>query len=73
MEKALWRMPAWMEQYRVLIGQAGDNTVEELMIFLMERDVTDDVELYTRAVSVRSQINLLYELEAAGALTSMPV
>lgn len=68
-EKALWRMPAWMERYRYMIGQT-DGDVDELMIWLLERPGgrAEEPDVYLRAVAVRAQINLLYELEAAGAL-----
>jgi hypothetical protein len=67
-----WAMPVWMEPYRHLIGDTGEQSVEELM-----NDCTSGFHNnYMRAariMAVNAQIELLERLNSQGVLLPMRV
>ena len=58
-----WKMPTWMEKYRIIIVNTGGNPIEELM-----NDDGTNSNLQNNAiramlcVAVKSQISLLEQL-----------
>jgi hypothetical protein len=67
-----WVMPAWLESYRDLIADTGDQTIEELM-----NDWTsgfhDNYMRAARVMAVNAQIELLQRLRDEGLLLAKPV
>jgi hypothetical protein len=62
-----WKMPKWMEPYRILIGNTGGNPIEELM----NDHHTNSENNMIRAVLIcctESQLSLLHRLWRNGLL-----
>ena len=64
-----WKMPKWMEPYRVYIRTTGGNPIEELM-----NDDGTNSNIFNNApralicVAVKSQVSLLTVLHEKGVL-----
>lgn len=71
--KRAWKMPAWMEPYRSLIGNTGGNSVEDMVNMLLNDGKNlsySNIVLYTMASDVQGQVSLLARLHEKGLLGS---
>ena len=58
-----WKMPAWMEKYRICIVNTGGNPVEELMNDDgINSNLQNNAVRALLCVAVKSQISLLEQL-----------
>jgi hypothetical protein len=62
-----WEMPEWLETYRHMISNTGDQTVEALMND-WKTGFHNDYMLAARLMSVNAQIELLERLRREGWL-----
>lgn len=67
-QRAPWVMPAWMEPYRELIGNTGGNGIEEL--YNNTTTAQQNLIRAALAISVTSQVGLLYRLMRGGHLVN---
>jgi len=66
MKKKKWKMPEWMERYRVDIVNTGGNKVEDMMNG--NADPFVNLPLSTLQACVKSQVHLLHRLYDRGML-----
>lgn len=70
MTKRTWTMPPWMEPYRDLIVNTGDNNIEDLMTRNpSEANIVINAPLALICIAVESQVALLNHLYKKGMLT----
>jgi hypothetical protein len=66
-DSTFWTMPEWIEPYRHLISETGDQSVEELMND-WNAGFHDDYMRAARLMAVNAQIELLERLRSGNLL-----
>ena len=65
MKRKKWKMPAWMEPYRELVGNTGGNKIEELMNYTTSNMGNNFIRTGL-IIAVISQVELLERLHEQG-------
>lgn len=68
-KKQTWKMPAWMEPYRELIGNTGGNSIEEMVVD--DTSPTINLPRFVLATAVQSQVGLLCKLHERAMLAKL--